>query len=39
MHKKLLAQVTQHGYLSDRSCYLIFPERKSENAALAAFRK
>lgn len=34
----VLVQVAKHEYLSDRSYYLIYPERKSENAALTAFR-
>lgn len=33
-----LVEVVQHAYLSDRSYYLIYPERKSEQPALAAFR-
>jgi LysR family glycine cleavage system transcriptional activator len=32
-------QVIMHEYQSDRSYYLIYPERKSENAALTAFRE
>ncbi len=34
----VLIQVAKHEYLSDRSYYLIYPERKSENAALTTFR-
>jgi len=35
----LLVQVVNHAYLSDRSYYLIYPERKGGNSeALAAFR-
>lgn len=34
----LLVQVVKHDYLSDRSYYLIFPERKADRPALAAFR-
>ncbi|RQP21751.1 LysR family transcriptional regulator [Piscinibacter terrae] len=33
-----LIEVVRHAYLSDRSYYLIYPERKSENATLSAFR-
>ena len=38
LRRGLLIQVVDHEYLSDRSYYLIYPERKSENAALSAFR-
>ena len=38
LRRGILVQVARHEYLSDRSYYLIYPERKSENAALAAFR-
>ena len=34
----LLVQVVKHAYLSDRSYYLIYPERKADRPALAAFR-
>lgn len=34
----VLVQVARHEYLSDRAYYLIYPERKSENGALTAFR-
>lgn len=34
----VLIQVARHEYRSDRSYYLIYPERKSGNAALTAFR-
>jgi len=34
-----LVEVVQHAYLSDRSYYLIYPERKSESPALVAFRE
>lgn len=33
-----LVEVVQHAYLSDRSYYLIYPEHKSEQPVLAAFR-
>jgi DNA-binding transcriptional LysR family regulator len=33
-----LVQVVRHDYLSDRSYYLIYPERKADRPALAAFR-
>ena len=33
-----LVQVARHKYLSDRSYYLIYPEQKSGNPALSAFR-
>ncbi len=33
-----LIEVVRHAYLSDRSYYLIYPERKSENATLTVFR-
>lgn len=38
LQRGILIQVAKHKYLSDRSYYLIYPERKSENAALTAFR-
>lgn len=38
LERGVLIQVAKHEYLSDRSYYLIYPERKSENAALTAFR-
>ena len=38
LKRGVLIQVTKHEYLSDRSYYLIYPERKSENAALTVFR-
>lgn len=34
----VLVQAVKHEHLSDRSYYLIYPEQKSENAALTAFR-
>ena len=34
-----LIEVVKHAYLSDRSYYLIYPERKSENATLTVFRE
>lgn len=34
-----LIQVADHNYQSDRSYYLIYPEHKAENPALAAFRE
>ncbi|HEY2927208.1 LysR family transcriptional regulator [Piscinibacter sp.] len=33
-----LVEVVRHAYLSDRSYYLIYPERKSENPTLTTFR-
>jgi LysR family glycine cleavage system transcriptional activator len=38
LQRGALIQVARHEFLSDRSYYLIYPERKSENAALTAFR-
>lgn len=38
LQRGVLIQIARHEYLSDRSYYLIYPERKSENAALTAFR-
>lgn len=38
LRRKLLIQVVKHAYLSDRSYYLIYPEQKSEKAALSVFR-
>lgn len=38
LQRGVLIQVARHNYLSDRSYYLIYPEQKSENAALTAFR-
>lgn len=38
LERGVLVQVVKHEYLSDRSYYLIYPEQKSENAALTAFR-
>lgn len=38
LDRGLLVQVARHEYLSDRSYYLIYPEQKSENPALSAFR-
>jgi DNA-binding transcriptional LysR family regulator len=35
----LLVQAVKHDYLSDRSYYLIHPERKTGSPALAAFRE
>jgi LysR family glycine cleavage system transcriptional activator len=34
----LLVQVVKHAYLGNRSYYLIYPERKADGPALAAFR-
>lgn len=34
----VLVQVVNHAHLSDRSYYLIYPERKADRPALAAFR-
>jgi LysR family glycine cleavage system transcriptional activator len=39
LKRGVLVQVIMHEYQSDRSYYLIYPERKSENAALTAFRE
>jgi DNA-binding transcriptional LysR family regulator len=38
LQRGVLVQLVKHHYLSDRSYYLIYPEQKSENAALTAFR-
>lgn len=38
LRRGLLIQVADHEYRSDRSYFLIYPEHKSENPALAAFR-
>ena len=38
LERGVLIEVARHKYLSDRSYYLIYPEQKSEHAALAAFR-
>jgi len=38
LKRGLLIRVTKHEYLSDRSYFLIYPEHKSENPALSAFR-
>jgi DNA-binding transcriptional LysR family regulator len=38
LKRGVLIQVARHDYLSDRSYYLTYPERKSENAALTTFR-
>lgn len=38
LDRGLLVQVARHEYLSNRSYYLIYPEQKSENPALSAFR-
>lgn len=38
LQRGVLIQIVKHEYLSDRSYYLIYPEQKSENAALTAFR-
>jgi DNA-binding transcriptional LysR family regulator len=38
LEEGLLVQVVKHAYLSDRSYYLIYPERKADRPALAAFR-
>jgi DNA-binding transcriptional LysR family regulator len=35
----LLVQAVKHEYISDRSYYLIHPERKARTPALAAFRE
>lgn len=37
LETKQLILVADHDYLSDRSYYLIYPERKAENPALAVF--
>ena len=34
---RALVALVKHPYLSDRSYYLTYPERKSENAALTTF--
>jgi DNA-binding transcriptional LysR family regulator len=38
LQRGVLVQVVDHAHLSDRSYYLIYPEHKSEDAALVAFR-
>jgi len=38
LERGLLVQAVKHAYLSDRSYYLIYPERKANSPALAAFR-
>lgn len=38
LQRGVLVQLAKRSYLSDRSYYLIYPEQKSENAALTAFR-
>lgn len=38
LQRGVLIQAAKHEYLSDRSYYLIYPEQKSENAALTVFR-
>lgn len=38
LERGVLVQVTRHEYRSDRSYYMIYPEGKSDNIALAAFR-
>jgi LysR family glycine cleavage system transcriptional activator len=38
LERGALVQVVRHEYLSDRSYYLTYPERKSGNAALTTFR-
>ena len=38
LRRGVLIQIVKHEYLSDRSYYLIYPEQKSEHAALTAFR-
>jgi LysR family glycine cleavage system transcriptional activator len=38
LERGVLIEIATHEYLSDRSYYLIYPEQKSENAALTAFR-
>lgn len=39
LERGLLVQVVNHAYLSDRSYYLIHPERKAASPALTAFRE
>lgn len=38
LERGLLLQVVRHAWLSDRSYYLIYPQRKADSPALAAFR-
>jgi LysR family glycine cleavage system transcriptional activator len=38
LRRGVLVPVAKHEYLSDRAYYLIYPERKSDNAVLAVFR-
>jgi DNA-binding transcriptional LysR family regulator len=38
LKRGVLVQVSRHEHLGNRRYYLIYPERKSENAALAVFR-
>ncbi|TKC80243.1 LysR family transcriptional regulator [Trinickia terrae] len=38
LRRGVLAQVVKYEQLSDRSYYFIYPERKSDNAALTVFR-
>lgn len=38
LERGVLVPVSRHQYLSDRSYYLTYPEKKSENATLAIFR-
>lgn len=38
LQRGVLVQAVRHEYLNDRSYYLLYPEQKSGNAALAAFR-
>jgi DNA-binding transcriptional LysR family regulator len=38
LRRGVLVEVVGHAYLNERSYYLIYPEGKSENAALATFR-
>lgn len=38
LQRGILVQIVDHAYLSDRSYYLIYPEQKSEDVPLAAFR-
>lgn len=38
LRRGILIEAAKHTYLSDRSYYLIYPERKSENTALTTFR-
>ena len=39
LERGVLVPITEHEYRSDRSYYLIYPERKSEHTALSVFRE